>query len=111
MDIDELIQKLKESYIPIEMQEKFFSIIPKMNDDEKNELLLLIQESKAIQLQEKINKEKYQKSLAKINAQYKTQINTIQKETMDNAIKEIENAEKDEELNNLEFLENEINNI
>lgn len=104
----ELLQKLKESYIDAEQKKELETLIPKMNGEERNALITIINEAKT----EKDRVEPiYQEELGKLNEKYTNKLNHLVKEETKNAFKEAEETEEKEESEEMKNFETEIDAV
>ena len=76
---EELTAKLKESHLASSEKETLEPLIPHMTDDEKQELLALIEESGDLKAKEEAGEAKYQEALQALNQEYEEKMNAVVK--------------------------------
>ena len=101
----ELRGKLEKSYIDPNQKKELVPLISEMTDQERLELIALINQSNEEAIQAN---EKYEKRVGEINKEYEGKINNLVKETTENAYKEAEKAETNKEAEVLNAVEGEI---
>ena len=104
----ELLNKLEKSSIDPNQKKELEAVIPEMTDQERQELIALINQSnedteKAEQV--------YQEKVGELNKEYEGKMNNLVKKSTEKAFKEYENTEKKEETEILNEVEGEIVNI
>lgn len=102
---EELLKQLKESPLSAEQKNELETLIPDMTDEEKKELLGLIE-----QANEDIApaKEEYQKNLADLNEKNQTEIEKLNREQNEEALKTMEGIDKKTSTEALKEMESEI---
>ena len=108
---EESLKKLKESHLEKAHKDVLSPLVPKMNPEEREELLILIDESHEVAKKAEQMKVKYQKELYELNKEYEKKMDTVVKEEATNARKQFEALEKTEEKKELEELETELKKI
>lgn len=104
----EIRKMLKESILSDELKSKFAAILEDMNEEEKFELIQIIEESnKAKEEHEAARKGK----LARINAALEKHLRDVMHEEERNVRTEFENLEKSEDEAEIKELETELNNL
>lgn len=108
---EELTAKLKESQLAPSEKETLEPLIPQMTDDEKQELLALIEESHEVNKTVESMKQNYAKELHALNEEYEKKMNKVVKEETAKAAKKLEAAEQAKDEKEEAKLEKEIENL
>jgi hypothetical protein len=108
---EDLLTKLKESHLEARHKEAVEPMIPKMNDDNRQELMGLIDESHKVAKKVDQMKTEHQEKMRELNKEYDQKMKDVVKEESENARKQFEELENKEEEKGLEELEGEISQM
>ncbi|MCK5600411.1 hypothetical protein KAR91_00975 [Candidatus Pacearchaeota archaeon] len=104
----ELIKQLQNSYIDANQKKELEAVIPQMTDDEKQELVGLIEQSKE---EYKKGESQYNNQLDELNKEYTEKMNHLVKESTEKAFKDAEASDQNETSEKIKTVEGEISSI
>lgn len=101
----DLLKKLQESYIKEDQKKELEPLIPEMTNEEKEELISLINQSQA---EGDKAQEEYQKGIGELNKEYKGKMDQVSKKFNETALKEMEKIDTEGSKEDLKELDGTI---